>query len=309
MGESAAGEAVAADALGGGSVRAPDSIDLVIYHANCADGFCSAWVANRQYPEAEFVAAQYGMDPPDVAGRHVLIVDFSYPRDTLLRMHGEAASLLVLDHHKSAREDLEGLDFCVFDMERSGAGITWDVLLPGEARPKLVDYVEDRDLWRHALPDSKPINAVVKLAPSTFEAWDLLGTTLEFHQDEVAGQGDGVLSHLTHYAKKCAEQSFPVQVRGHESISAFAVILQYEGVSDALHETLALRGCEAAIGIIRPASGGWTFSIRTIEGVDGGAVAKSFGGGGHARAAGWRGAKWDAPFLPPATATGSGAVQ
>lgn len=285
-------------------MKFPDNVDIVIYHANCADGFCAAWVASKCYPDAEFHAAQYGMEPPEVAGRHVLVVDFSYPRETLLRMRDEAASLLVLDHHKSAQEALEGLDFCVFDMERSGAGITWDVLFPGEPRPRLVDYVEDRDLWRHKLPDTKSINAVVKMTDPTFEAWGALDTMLEHHQDEVAEHGDGALGHLTHYAKKCAEQSFRVQINGHESVDAFAVVLQYEGVSDALHEVLELRGCDAAIGIIRPATGGWTFSIRTTDRVDGGAIAKSFGGGGHARAAGWRGDKWDAPFLPPATAQG-----
>jgi len=31
---------------------------LVLYHANCWDGFCAAWIAHQIYPDAEFVPVQ-----------------------------------------------------------------------------------------------------------------------------------------------------------------------------------------------------------------------------------------------------------
>jgi len=59
---------------------------LVIYHANCIDGYTSAWAAWRKYgDDAEYLPASYGDPAPDVTGRWVLVVDFSYPRDVMLK--------------------------------------------------------------------------------------------------------------------------------------------------------------------------------------------------------------------------------
>ena len=54
---------------------------LVIYHGNCADGFSAAWCFWRKYGTgADYVAGVYQQDPPDVTGRDVYLVDFSYKR-------------------------------------------------------------------------------------------------------------------------------------------------------------------------------------------------------------------------------------
>src|SRR3990167_9339886 len=100
---------------------------IVIYHSNCFDGFGAAWVLRGVYPDATFIPATYGDAPPDVTGQDVVIVDFSYPRDVLLAMRQSSRSLVVADHHKTAQANCEGLDFCHFDMNRSGAGLAWDL--------------------------------------------------------------------------------------------------------------------------------------------------------------------------------------
>ena len=61
----------------------------VIYHASCHDGHCAAWLIWHYLDsEATFIPAQYGDSAPDVTDRDVLILDFSYPRETLETMHG-----------------------------------------------------------------------------------------------------------------------------------------------------------------------------------------------------------------------------
>jgi hypothetical protein len=106
---------------------------LVFFHDRCTDGWCAAWLARRRWADAELVPVNYGDSKKDSSiiergsGRHVLVVDFSLPRDDLLKLREIASSLLVLDHHKTAAADLAGLDFCVFDMDRSGVGLA----LPG----------------------------------------------------------------------------------------------------------------------------------------------------------------------------------
>ena len=86
---------------------------MVIYHHNCADGFAAAWcfhhhhkrqVAYRPYPE--FVPGKYGTPPPDVTDRDVYLVDFSYRRPVVEDMLAQAHSVTLVDHHKSALDEL-----------------------------------------------------------------------------------------------------------------------------------------------------------------------------------------------------------
>jgi oligoribonuclease NrnB/cAMP/cGMP phosphodiesterase (DHH superfamily) len=98
---------------------------LCLYHAHCADGFAAAWVVRRRYPgEVEFVPGVHGRPAPDVAGRDVIFVDFAYHRAVTEKLSAAARSLLILDHHKSAAEDLAGMAAAslriVMDTTRSG---------------------------------------------------------------------------------------------------------------------------------------------------------------------------------------------
>lgn len=83
---------------------------LVIYHAKCPDGMAAAWAAWMIYrPLGEYLPASYGDPPPAdeaVAGRDVILVDFSYPRDALVRLHKAARSLLVLRAIASLQQEL-----------------------------------------------------------------------------------------------------------------------------------------------------------------------------------------------------------
>ena len=51
---------------------------VCIYHGNCADGFGAAWVVRKAIGEIEFHPGTYGQPPPDVTGKDVVMVDFSY---------------------------------------------------------------------------------------------------------------------------------------------------------------------------------------------------------------------------------------
>jgi len=78
-------------------------------HQHCDDGFASAWIVNRLKLGYEFHYGIYQQDPPDVTDRDVLLVDFSYKREVLEKMAEQAESVVILDHHKSARDDLAGI--------------------------------------------------------------------------------------------------------------------------------------------------------------------------------------------------------
>lgn len=122
---------------------------LCIYHNNCPDGFGAAWVVRRKFGEenVEFYGATHGDAPPDCTGKDVIIVDFSYPMTTLIEMETVANSMTILDHHKSAKDNVEymlsqGLSKGIFDETRSGVGLAWDYYFPGVPIPMVLHHIQ-----------------------------------------------------------------------------------------------------------------------------------------------------------------------
>jgi oligoribonuclease NrnB/cAMP/cGMP phosphodiesterase (DHH superfamily) len=183
--------------------------DLVIYHGGgCADGFGAAWACRARWGDGcTYLAANYGTPPPDVTGKHVLIVDFSYKRDVLEVMAFEAASIIILDHHETAEEELSGFAFhgaldpvsidnalpylgivagqlrlpviAVFDMKRSGAHLAWSFCHPGKDAPLLIKLIEDRDLWLFHYDATRPFATWLRSEPFDFARWDRIADDIE----------------------------------------------------------------------------------------------------------------------------------
>src|SRR5690606_16346108 len=114
---------------------------LVVYHANCADGFTAAWACWTRHPDWEYRPMAYGDGGlgrlvRDVVGRDVYFLDFCLTKQQMWQIRMVADKLVVLHHHKTAEAELNGLEEemrisnedveVVFDMERSGAGSAWD---------------------------------------------------------------------------------------------------------------------------------------------------------------------------------------
>lgn len=298
---------------------------IVIYHGNCADGFTAAWAARKKFGDsAEYFAGVYGSPPPDVAGRDVVLVDFSYKREVLREMAKTARSILVLDHHKSAAEDLyaeartgdefttvvrmddanrttpltwehmqmcrqmdqwenipKALIYAYFDMHKSGAGIAWDFFHPDVPRPALVDHVEDRDLWRFALPGTREIQAAVFSYPYSFELWDRLAEAdMESLRTEGAAIERKHHKDVAELVKVCKRR---MSIAGYDVPVAS---LPYTLTSDA--GDLMAQG-EQFAACYWDTIDGRVFSLRsTDDGMDVSAIAKIYGGGGHAQAAGFK---------------------
>lgn len=255
--------------------------DLCIYHGNCADGFAAAWVVRRALGQIEFYPGIYQSPPPDVVGKRVVIVDFSYKRLVMERIIAEAESVLVLDHHKTAEEDLRGLPGVIFDMNKSGATLTWDHYFPREQPPPLLAHIEDRDLWRFALPRTREIQANVFSYPYEFDVWDgLMATNVE----ELAKEGSAIeRKHHKDVAELVAAFRYRMNIGGHDVPIAN---LPYTLTSDAGH--LMAQG-EPFAACYWDTPDGRVFSLRSTEsGLDVSEIAKQYGGGGHKHASGFR---------------------
>lgn len=275
---------------------------MIIHHANCADGWVAAWAVQVGTRDSDWVAAQYGEPPPDVTGRDVVIVDFSYPRAVLLEMKEKAKSLLVLDHHKAAEADLAELDFCKFDQNMSGAAMAWREFMPGKNVPWLVRYVMDRDLWQHRLKYTKEINAWIRGEfPLDFHKCQHMDAVLESIPDgglgrfhEAVNYGEGALAVVDTYISSMNDLvrfhdfSLPCGPVGHSARVAVVNCAPWSA-SELLGHLCDISFCAFAIGYFQRQDGMWQYSLRSRGecGADVSEIAKRFGGGGHKNAAGF----------------------
>ncbi|WP_218192157.1 phosphohydrolase [Pseudomonas sp. Irchel 3A5] len=272
---------------------------ICIYHANCADGFGAAWVVRKALGnDIEFHAAKHGEPVPDVTGKTVVIVDFSYPRAVLTAMAESAHSVLVLDHHKTAQEDLLDLPSAgasyfdepeqpnqnmhvLFDMSRSGAGLAWDYFFPYELRPALIYHIEDRDLWRFNLEGTREVLASLFSYKQDFAIWDEL-----FAVDSAALRFEG--RALERKQQKDVAELVAASKR-RMNIAHFNV-----PVANLPHTFASDAGALMSVGQPFAAcywdtAEGRSFSLRSSDaGEDVSVIAKRFGGGGHRNAAGFR---------------------
>lgn len=302
---------------------------LVIYHGpGCMDGAGAALAAWLKFGDgADYRPAQYGDQPPtddDVRGRDVYVLDFSYPRAELERMHAvqRAASgtferagayenggtLVVIDHHKTAQTDLDGLSYCTFDMKKSGAVLAWE-RFHATPVPELFAYIEDRDLWRWKLTQSKAVSAALastgaatdfrKLAPY-FAHWHTLGSGYSIRQ--LFDEGAAILRAEAQLVDRAVASAENVSISGVPCLAVSSPLLQSE-----IGEALALESARrsgSAIGVVYyrdGKAGKWRVGLRSrdvrrttdavdllvAEAPDVSSIAKSFGGGGHRRAAGF----------------------
>lgn len=263
-----------------------NTLPLCIYHSNCADGFGAAWVVWKAYRgNVEFLAAAYQMDPPDVTGRDVIMVDFSYKRDVLLKMAEQAESILILDHHKSAAAELVDLPANVaeyFDMDRSGCMMAWDYFFPTHRPPMLLEIIQDRDLWKWQINGTKEVIAALLAYPHDFEVWDDL---MESHFPYRLSQEGEILlrKHNKDVQEMIRTGKRRMVIAGHEVpvVNAPFNLASDIGNELAKGELFAVTYCDT--------KGGRSFSLRSTEnGLDVSEIAELFGGGGHAKAAGFR---------------------
>lgn len=249
--------------------------DIVLYHAECLDGFGAAWAIWKQFPNAKFIPVKHGNPPPaDLKDQRVVIVDFSYSRPILEAMAAETKELLILDHHITAEQALTGLSYAYFDLKKSGAVLGWE-WAHGTAAPWLLEYVQDKDLWTWILPGSREINAALASYPFDFQQWD------SFTQATLEQEGRAILRYEQELVAKLAAQAVMVEFQGEIVPSVHSSVL-----TSQIGERLSSHHPFCVIWHDRDERR--YFSMRSRDdGTDVGAIAASFGGGGHTHAAGF----------------------
>jgi oligoribonuclease NrnB/cAMP/cGMP phosphodiesterase (DHH superfamily) len=164
----------------------PQNVDIVIYHGRCSDGFGAALAfyklfqptggLNANGRKVTYFAASFHIPPPPCTGLNVAICDFSYKKDVMLKLISDANSLAIIDHHKSAEEDLTHIleKNKIFRMDHSGAFLTWAYCFPTLPMPLLIQYIQDNDIWLKAMLNTREITSYIFSLPFEFEEYEKL---------------------------------------------------------------------------------------------------------------------------------------
>lgn len=295
---------------------------ICIYHGGCFDGFAAAWAVGCAFgsDNLDFYPGVYQEAPPDVTNRDVIIVDFSYKAHVLKEMADKASSLLVLDHHKTAMNDLEFLPYAgnnftdwqynrvdrrnsgaVFDMDRSGCMITWqfffDVPTPIMFTPPIMfTHIQDRDLWQFNYEETKAVIANLSSFPFDFNLWDDLMLMDQNDIFEFAREGKAILRKTTGDIDKLIEENLQWSVIDGWDVPVCNVPYMYASeLANRIIERLSEENIPVHFAACYWDVDGYrNFSLRSFDGgIDVSEVAKKYGGGGHRNAAGFKIVKED----------------
>ena len=214
------------------------------------------------------------------SGERVPVLDGSVPSDKVEFLYGNPVH--------------DGWLQALFDMDHSGAVLTWQHFHPGEPVPLMLQYVEDRDLWRWAMPYSREFSAYLASIPQDFAAWDALSSELErwlegrvptsMHMTRVAEQGAAILRAQAQTIEQAVRRHRWAVLGGHRVPIVNATVHGSE-----TGEALCLQHPDApfAAYYFDTADGRRGWGLRSRNGFDVSEVAKLYGGGGHAAAAGF----------------------
>ena len=285
---------------------------LVIYHANCADGYGAAFAAWLVLgDEAEYMPCQYGKQAEEFMtslafDREVYILDFSFPKNVMDEIFHKAKYVVWLDHHKTAFEMWCGSmpdggqyaqqtedRFILLDEHRSGAYLTWQWLHLDTEVPLFIKHIDDFDRWQFKLEGTKEINkALWSYTPWSFEQWDKF--MLPFAEVDLRLVGEAILRAHNQNVQAVVKYAARTCVIDYVKDDGDAVYT-HEGLaancpshltSDVGHELANQSGTFGLCWFIDK-DNICRCSLRSNGDYDVSAIAKAFGGGGHKNAAGF----------------------
>ncbi len=274
------------------SLADPDP--LVLYHGRCADGFAAALAAWRFYGgDLQCLGLTHGQiagvqDLPPLDGRAVYVLDFAFPPALLAEIDARAAQLVLLDHHKSAAEQLAGFEcrcgVVHFDMHKSGARLAWEFFFAGQPLPDLVRFVEDRDLWSWQYPQTAGFVAALDLEPFDFERWSAIADFTPQQVQAFVERGQAMDEKFRHLAHDVARAAQPLVFNGEAGLMVNAPGAFHSLVG----EIVSQRSGSYALMWSVSEDGQVKVGLRSQRGYDCSPLAVSMGGGGHAQACGFR---------------------
>lgn len=281
----------------------------VIYHRNCPDGMMASWIyiqyckyKNADLKNVILVPADAGNVPTNLSWdkSHIIMLDISFSKEDLLNIASKVSSILILDHHKTAQTNFSGTFpenvRLVFNMEKCGAQLTWDECFSNLDYPWYVEVVADRDLWKWAFPNSKPLGKYL-MDNGYFESHEQLDKLSNWSisdMEQAIAVGKVMLevdeNNIEAYVKAAILCEFKSPDKTYR---VYLVGCPHKYASDVGHKLSSNSECDFAV-MFRYSfeEDVWNLSCRSSKNrqdIDLSIICSQFGsGGGHKQAAGFK---------------------
>lgn len=280
---------------------------VCLYHCD-DDGKCAASIVHQFGLKDEFnevyVEMDYGMPVPYEKvhkNEIVYIVDFSIDPEEMLSLIDITHNVHWIDHHASAIQRYNDFPYgipgirltvhsgCMLTFFYTTNHIDWvdytaQELIEMDDIPFIINLVDDYDLWRFNLPETRAFHEGFALVDH--DPLDVIWTTCdESKLQDILAQGYIAMNYRSRMmAELIQSYGYETQFEGYKTF----VINQGLITSDDF-KSIDASEYDILIGYIYSGKDGkYVYSLRSLEdGPDVKEIAMKFGGGGHVHAAGF----------------------
>ncbi len=255
---------------------------VILYHANCPDGFGAAWAAWKKFgARAEYISMKHGdLLPRGLAGKEIYIVDFSLKEPVMNELMKKAKKVAALDHHITAENATKMANEYIYDLNQSGAVIAWKYFHPKKSVPKLLRHIQDVDLWKFKIKNTQEIAAYINSFPFDFKFWSRLALSLKKAKThrEIISEGGAILRHEKDIISRAVKNADLASFAGKKVLVANSSVLKSE-----IGSALVKKKSPFAI-VWSQKEGKTVVSLRAAGKYDVSKLAEKYGGGGHKNA-------------------------
>ena len=294
----------------------------IFAHSHCTDGLVAASIMKyslqmKHNVEPEVIFVSYGKEQEAISKANidsettVYCVDFAFNKETTLALCKLAEKVTVLDHHKTAHENLHDLKthynfYFIYDVNKSGASIVRDYckqhldlysrinFKQKEILNKVVNMVEDRDLWLFRLPMTKEFAEYVfaYMQPNDIDKMTEILFKYKFDNlKEICQMGETIMHYKDNIIEKKLKSYVPVYFHVDNTKLLIINETQPDLVSQLGNELCKKYNVPVCLYNISGSNGSNELSVSLsfrsmehLEPVD--VVARLFSGGGHKNSSG-----------------------
>jgi oligoribonuclease NrnB/cAMP/cGMP phosphodiesterase (DHH superfamily) len=277
------------------------------YHNRDLDGFSSGAIMKRKFPNAEFIGYDYGQPFEVPIGVPVMMADVSLPMSIMFKVaQASNFQFLWIDHHASAIQEYQNwlLDInrnqedktlspfkAVLQDGIAACEIAWGYFFPDESMPLAIKLLGEYDTWRNQDKvrwenEILPFQFGMRQVCNSLENFPmhLLEKGAESQVQKIIENGKVILAYQAQINEVQCKKAFEFEFEGLR-----AICLNGGGFNSDVFKTVY---DETKHDIMMPfqwTGKFWTISLYTTKNeVDCSIIAKSKGGGGHKKAAGFQ---------------------
>ncbi|MEK7659458.1 MAG: DHHA1 domain-containing protein [Patescibacteria group bacterium] len=259
---------------------------VVLYHAECSDGFGGAFAAwNKFGEEADYIPIEHQAPLPEgLNGKQIFFVDIVPAEAILKKVINDNISVIAIDHHKTSEAKMNLFKEHSFDNNHSGSVLAWKYFNPEKSVPKLLLLIEDMDLWKWEYSETERFISALALYDYNFQTWDKIASDIENPErfSEYLKKGEVILEYNKNIIKRLSGAAILVAF---DSYKIYAVNAPHF-INGRVAHNLIKESSPFAIAWFQEKDM-IHVSLRSDGSVDVSEIAKKYGGGGHKAAAGF----------------------